>query len=43
MLWSGVDLERYPTLTVTLQQEGAGAESSGQVVLSGTVDADADD
>lgn len=38
VLWSGVDLERYPTLTVTLQQEGGGAESSGQVVLSGEVD-----
>jgi hypothetical protein len=32
-LWSGVPLDRYPTLTVTLQQEGAGQESSGQVVL----------
>jgi Anti-sigma-K factor rskA len=36
-LWSGVPLERYPTLTVTLQEEGAGQESSGQVVLSGEV------
>ena len=36
-LWSGVPLDRYPTLTVTLQQEGAGQESSGQVVLSGKV------
>ena len=36
-LWSGVPLDRYPTLTVTLQQEGAGQESSGQVVLSGEV------
>lgn len=34
-LWAGVDLADYPTLTVTLQQEGAGQESSGQVVLSG--------
>ena len=36
-LWSGVDLAAYPTLTVTLQQEGAGAESSGQVVLRGSI------
>lgn len=37
VLWSGVDLAKYPLLTVTLQQEGAGAESSGQVVLSGPI------
>jgi hypothetical protein len=36
-LWAGVPLDRYPTLTVTLQQEGAGAESSGEVVLRGDV------
>lgn len=36
-LWSGVPLDRYPTLTVTLQDEGGGAESSGRVVLSGDV------
>ena len=36
-LWSGVPLDRYPTLTVTLQQEGAGQESSGRVVLTGDV------
>jgi hypothetical protein len=36
-LWSGVPLDRYPTLTVTLQQEGAGQDSSGQVVLSGDI------
>jgi Anti-sigma-K factor rskA len=36
-LWSGVPLDRYPTFTVTLQEEGAGQESSGQVVLSGEV------
>ena len=36
-LWSGVPLDRYPTLTVTLQDEGAGQESSGRVVLSGEV------
>jgi hypothetical protein len=36
-LWAGVDLERYPTLTVTIQEEGAGQESSGQVVLTGEI------
>ncbi|HET6832655.1 MAG TPA: anti-sigma factor [Acidimicrobiales bacterium] len=36
-LWSGVPLDRYSTLTVTLQEEGAGQESSGRVVLSGDV------
>jgi Anti-sigma-K factor rskA len=36
-LWSGVPLDDYPTLTVTLQEEGAGQESSGRVVLSGDV------
>ena len=35
ILWSGVDIADYPTLTVTIQQEGAGAESSGRVVLRG--------
>lgn len=36
-LWAGVDLDDYPTLTVTIQQEGAGAESSGRVVLTGEI------
>jgi len=36
-LWSGVPVDRYPTLTVTLQEEGGGQESSGRVVLSGAV------
>jgi hypothetical protein len=36
-LWSGVPLDRYPTLTVTLQEEGEGQESSGRVVLTGEV------
>jgi hypothetical protein len=36
-LWAGVDLDDYPILTVTLQQEGAGAESSGRVVLMGEI------
>ena len=39
ILWSGVDIADYPTLTVTIQQEGAGAESSGQVVLRGEIPA----
>ena len=37
ILWSGVDVADYPTLTVTIQQERAGAESSGQVVLRGEI------
>jgi Anti-sigma-K factor rskA len=37
-LWSGVDVGRYPTLTVTLQEEGGGQESSGRVVLSGPIE-----
>jgi hypothetical protein len=36
-LWSGVPLDEYPTLTVTLQDEGAGQESSGRVVLTGVI------
>jgi anti-sigma-K factor RskA len=36
-LWSGVDVADYPTMTVTLQQEGAGPESSGVVVLRGAI------
>jgi Anti-sigma-K factor rskA, C-terminal len=36
-LWSGVPRDRYPTLTVTLQEEGGGQASSGRVVLSGPV------
>ena len=39
ILWSGVDIADYPTLTVTIQQERAGAESSGQVVLRGEIPA----
>ena len=35
ILWSGVDIADYSALTVTIQQEGAGAESSGRVVLRG--------
>jgi hypothetical protein len=37
VLWAGVDIDDHPTLTVTLQEEGAGAESSGRVVLSGEI------
>ncbi|MFF5176305.1 anti-sigma factor [Micromonospora sp. NPDC000089] len=37
VLWSGVELKDYPTMTVTLQQEGGGAQSSGKVVLRGPV------
>jgi hypothetical protein len=36
-LWSGVDVADYPTMTVTIQQEGAGPESSGIVVLRGAI------
>lgn len=34
-LWAGVSSFDYPVLTVTLQQEGAGPASSGEVVLRG--------
>ncbi len=37
-LWSGVTVDEYPLITVTIQDEGAGAASSGRVVLRGTVD-----
>jgi hypothetical protein len=36
-LWSGVATEDYPLITVTIQEEGGGAASSGRVVLSGRV------
>jgi hypothetical protein len=36
-LWSGVALEDYPILSVTIQTEGEGEGSSGQVVLRGTL------
>ncbi len=35
-LWAGVTAEDYPIITVTIQEEGAGAESSGMVVLRGS-------
>lgn len=34
-LWSGVDVERYPNLGITLQQEGEPTVSSGVLVLTG--------
>ncbi|MEU4393744.1 anti-sigma factor [Kribbella sp. NPDC023855] len=37
VLWSGVDLTDFPTISVTLESEGNGPQSSGQVVLSGPV------
>ena len=37
-LWSGVDVDEYPTLTITLQKEGAGPESSGEVYLRGSIE-----
>lgn len=40
-LWAGVSSAEYPIITVTLQEEGAGAESSGMVVLRGRLDAEA--
>ena len=39
ILWSGVDIADYPTLTVTIQHEGAGPASSGRVVLRGQIPA----
>ena len=36
-LWSGVPLEDYPVITVTLQREGDGPASSGDVVLRGEI------
>ena len=37
-LWSGVDLAEYRTLNVTIQDEGAGPESSGILVMTGTAE-----
>ncbi|MEM9713730.1 MAG: anti-sigma factor [Actinomycetota bacterium] len=39
-LWSGVPIEDYPIITVTLQTEGEGPASSGMVVLRGELSAD---
>lgn len=37
-LWAGVNAEDYPIITVTLQEEGGGPQSSGVVVLKGRLD-----
>ena len=37
-LWAGVLGDAYPIITVTLQQEGEGSESSGVVVLRGRLE-----
>jgi hypothetical protein len=37
-LWSGVDVHEYSTLTITLQKEGGGPESSGKVYLRGSIE-----
>jgi hypothetical protein len=36
-LWSGVEVDRYPELLVTLQREGGPATPSEQVVLTGRI------
>jgi hypothetical protein len=36
-LWSGVDLDGYPTITVTLEPEDGNPASSGRRVLAGTL------
>ena len=35
-LWSGFDLREYRTINVAIQTEGAGPESSGVLVMTGT-------
>lgn len=37
-LWAGVTTKDYPLVTVTLQTEGEGPESSGKVVLKGLLE-----
>ncbi len=37
-LWAGVELSEYPWIWVTLQEEGAGPEASGLVLLRGRID-----
>ncbi|MEO3809552.1 anti-sigma factor [Sphaerisporangium sp. B11E5] len=34
VLWAGVDVQGYPLMTITLQQEGKGPASSGKVVAT---------
>jgi hypothetical protein len=36
VLWSGIEPDAHPTISVTLQRIGAGPASSGKVVLRGT-------
>ncbi len=36
-LWAGVTVDDYPLFTITLQDEGGGAASSGRVILRGVV------
>ncbi|MFE4922302.1 anti-sigma factor [Streptomyces sp. NPDC056661] len=40
ILWSGVEIDDYPKISVTLQEEGHGPASSGKVMLSGHVPED---
>lgn len=42
-LWSGVDLNDYPSIWVSLQKEGDGAELSDEVVMRGRLDKDGAD
>ncbi len=36
-LWSGVDVAEYPSIWVTLQDEGGGAEASERVMMRGDI------
>lgn len=38
VLWSGVSVVEYPAISVTLQDEGAGAEASDRIMMTGRVD-----
>jgi len=38
-LWAGVDVARYSTLSVTIQQERSGEQPPGKVVLKGSIPA----
>lgn len=37
ILWSGVDVAEYPSIRVTLQDEGGGPQASDRVVMEGEV------
>ncbi len=39
-LWSGVEVSDYPTINITLQDEGAGPQPSGKIVLTGQIPTD---